>query len=166
MNQAPRNQFSAGQGKQALGIYATNFKNRMDNKGQIMYYPQRSIVKSKLEKYMYTDELPNGINAIVAIGCYSGYNQDDSIVFNKSSIERGLFRTTKFRTYTGRDEIENNKYVERISNPDPQHTRDMKPGNYKKLDSNGIVKEGSKVTENDVIIGKCVYSGEKDADGK
>ena len=42
-NQAPRNQFSCAQGKQSLGIYATNFKNRMDTKGQIMFYPQKPI---------------------------------------------------------------------------------------------------------------------------
>jgi len=165
MNQAPRNQFSAGQGKQALGVYATNFRNRMDNKGQILYYPQRSIVKSKMEKYIFTDELPNGLNAIVAIGCFSGYNQEDSIIFNKSSVERGLFRTTKFRTYSGREEVEGNKHKEKICNPDPLKTREMKSGNYKKLDENGIVMEGVKVNENDVIIGKCVISTEKDEEG-
>lgn len=165
MNQAPRNQFSAGQGKQALGVYATNFRNRMDNKGQILYYPQRSIVKSKMEKYIFTDELPNGLNAIVAIGCFSGYNQEDSIIFNKSSVERGLFRTTKFRTYSGREEVEGTKQKEKICNPDPLKTREMKSGNYKKLDENGIVMEGVKVNENDVIIGKCVISNEKDAEG-
>ena len=166
MNQAPRNQFSAGQGKQALGIYATNFKNRMDNKGQIMFYPQRSIVKSKMEKYIFTDDLPNGMNAIVAIGCFTGYNQDDSIVFNKSSLERGLFRTTKFRTYSAKDDIENNKYKEKIMVPDPDLVLNRKDGNYSKLDENGIVKVGSKVNENDIIVGKCVFTGEKDELGR
>lgn len=165
MNQAPRNQFSAGQSKQALGTYASNYRNRMDTKGQIMFYPQRSIIKNKLEKYVYTDDLPNGINAIVALGCFSGYNQDDSIVFNKSSIERGLFRTTKFRTYSAREEIENNRQKEKIMNPDPSTTREMKPGNYRKLDENGIIKEESKVNENDIIIGKVVLTGEKDENG-
>lgn len=32
-------------------------------------------------------------NAIVAILCYSGYNQEDSVILNQSSIDRGLFRS-------------------------------------------------------------------------
>ena len=109
MNQHPRNQFSTGQAKQALGVYATNFRNRMDTKGQTMYYPQRPVIKSKLAKYLRVDELPHGFNTIVAIGSYSGYNQEDSIIFNKSSVERGMFKTTKFRTFSQREEMKGDK---------------------------------------------------------
>ncbi len=40
-----------------------------------------------------------GINAIVAILCYSGYNQEDSLMMNASSIDRGFFRSIFFRAY-------------------------------------------------------------------
>jgi hypothetical protein len=40
-----------------------------------------------------------GINAIVAIACYSGYNQEDSLMMNQSSIDRGFFRSIFFRAY-------------------------------------------------------------------
>ena len=46
------------------------------------------------------NDLPTGINAVVAIACYSGYNQEDSVIFNKSSMERGLFRSFYFKTYS------------------------------------------------------------------
>ena len=36
---------------------------------------------------------------IVAIATYSGYNQEDSIIFNQSAIDRGMFRSTFYRTY-------------------------------------------------------------------
>ena len=49
--------------------------------------------------------MPHGINAIVAVGCYTGYNQEDSLIFNKSSLDRGLFRTVKFRTYSDKEDI-------------------------------------------------------------
>lgn len=39
------------------------------------------------------NELPAGINAIVAILSYSGYNQEDSVIMNSSGIDRGLFRS-------------------------------------------------------------------------
>lgn len=166
MNQHPRNQFSTGQGKQALGIYATNFKNRMDTKGQIMFYPQKPIIKSKLAKYLRVDELPHGMNAIVALGCFSGYNQEDSIIFNKDSVERGMFKTTKFRTFSQREEVDGDKKKEFICIPDPAKTTNLKSGNYNKLDENGIIKQDIKVNENDVLIGKCVYTGEFDANGE
>lgn len=44
-------------------------------------------------------ELPAGHNAIVAIACYSGYNQEDSMMMNQSSIDRGFFRSMFFRAY-------------------------------------------------------------------
>lgn len=44
-------------------------------------------------------ELPAGQNTIVAIACYSGYNQEDSLMMNQSSIDRGFFRSMFFRTY-------------------------------------------------------------------
>ena len=166
MNQHPRNQFSTGQGKQALGVYATNFKNRMDTKGQIMFYPQKPIIKSKLAKYLRVDELPHGMNVIVALGSFSGYNQEDSIIFNKDSVEKGMFKTTKFRTFSQREEVDGDKKTEFICNPDPSKTTNLKSGNYNKLDENGIIKQDIKVNENDVLVGKCVYTGEYDVNGE
>lgn len=50
-------------------------------------------------EYLHFRELPAGHNAIVAIACYSGYNQEDSVMFNQSSIDRGFFRSMFFRSY-------------------------------------------------------------------
>ena len=57
-----------------------------------------------MDKHIFVDTLPTGMNAIVAIASYSGYNQEDSLIFNKSSIERGLFRNTLFKTYVSVEE--------------------------------------------------------------
>ena len=166
MNQGPRNLYLTGQGKQCLGMYATNYRDRFDVKGQIMHYPEKAIVQTTFTKYLNTNVMVHGINAIVAIGCYSGYNQEDSIIFNEDSVKRGLFRTAKFRSYAFRDEIENNNISQVIENPiSSGNVNDLKSGNYSKLDKNGIVKEGIKVNENDIIIGKVVYTGEKDSSG-
>ena len=166
-NQAPRNQFATVHGKQALGVYATNFKNRMDTKVQVMFYPQKPIIQSVYSKYLFTDQIPHGINAIVAVACYGGYNQEDSLIFNKSSIERGLFRTVKFRTYSEREEINNSgKNKEEICFPDERFTRGMKLGNYSKLDKKtGIIPENTHVTDSDIVVGKVMYTGEKDING-
>ena len=42
--------------------------------------------------------MPAGINVIVAIASHTGYNQEDSIIMNQSSIDRGLFKSTFYRT--------------------------------------------------------------------
>jgi DNA-directed RNA polymerase II subunit RPB2 len=44
-------------------------------------------------QYLNFCELPAGINAVVAIACYTGYNQEDSVIMNQSAIDRGLFRS-------------------------------------------------------------------------
>lgn len=171
-NQLPRNLYSCGQCKQAIGIYASNFRNRMDTKTQILQYPEKPLVQNRLAKHLYGNQLPYGINVTVAIACYSGYNQDDSIIFNKSSLDRGMFKTTKFRTYAIREEVSDfTKLRSKICNPvtlnDPKIiVHDLKPGNYSKLDENGIVREGVKVDENDIVCGKVIITNERDAEGR
>ena len=98
-NQAPRNTYQSAMGKQAMGIHCTNFNKNYETFSHILSYPQRSIVNTKLMNILNANKLPNGINVIVAIQTYQGYNQEDSIIFNKSSIDRGLFSSTFYRTY-------------------------------------------------------------------
>ena len=80
----------------------TNIKNRYDTFSHILSYPQRPVVETKIMKHINLDKLPNGINVIVAIASYGGFNQEDSILINQSSIDRGLFNSTFYRCY--RDE--------------------------------------------------------------
>ena len=86
-------------GKQAIGICATNFAERMDTISHLLYYPQRPLVTTRSMPYLHTTDMPSGINAIIAIVSYTGYNQEDSILMNKSAIDRGLFLSAYFKTY-------------------------------------------------------------------
>ena len=96
-NQAPRNLFQASMGKQAMGIYVTNFRERMDTLSHILHYPQNPIVNSRVTKLLPSSNLPSGINAVVAILSFSGYNQEDSVIMNQSAIDRGLFVSTFYK---------------------------------------------------------------------
>ena len=98
-NQAPRNLFQSAMGKQAMGVYVTNFADRTDIVSHILHYPQKPLVDSKIMQYLPSNDLPSGMNAIIAITSYSGYNQEDSIIMNSDALNRGLFLSTYYRTY-------------------------------------------------------------------
>jgi DNA-directed RNA polymerase II subunit RPB2 len=161
-NQAPRNCYQASQGKQALGIYSTNFRYRYDTLAHVMNYPQRPLVRTRISQYLNNDNLPCGINAIVAIATYTGFNQEDSIIMNKSAIDRGLFTSTYFRTYKEQNnKNHSNGEEEFFTNPEELNNKapkNSKPYNYDKLGKDGFVPENSFVSTGDVIIGKCMPS--------
>lgn len=156
-NQSPRNTYQSAMGKQAMGVYATNYIVRMDTTANVLFYPQKPLCETKALNYMSFRELPAGQNAIVAIACYSGYNQEDSLIMNQSSIDRGLFRSTNYRSYT---EIEKKPILdhgpdELIEKPGGD-VRGLRHGNYNKLDDDGIAAPGERVVGNDIIVGKTV----------
>ena len=96
-NQLPRNAFSCGQSKQAVSLYHTNYQNRMDTMGVVMNYGQTPLIQTSFLQSF--GSLPYGVNAMVAIMCYTGYNTEDAILFNRASLERGMFNTSYFKTY-------------------------------------------------------------------
>ena len=156
-NQAPRNTYQSAMGKQAMGIYATNFRYRMDTLAHILRYPQLPITNSRIMQYLPSNDLPSGINAIVAIASYSGYNQEDSIIFNKSSVDRGLFVSDYYRCHKDEEKkrhSSNVKMQETFKRPDCHNTLGIRGNNYNKLNDNGLPDENTYICHNDAIIGK------------
>ena len=156
-NQSPRNSYQAAMGKQAMGMYALNFQERFDALAHLLCYPQIPFVSPFMSKFYGAQTMPSGQNIIVAIMTYTGYNQEDSIMINRGSLERGLFRSVFYRTY--KDEERKNQSSgeeERFDRPDPQLTKQMKNANYTKLGPDGFVPENAYVGNDDILIGKVV----------
>ena len=148
---------NSAMGKQAMGIYAINFQKRMDTLAYVLNTIERPLVKTKYSKFVNYDKLPAGLNCIVAICSYTGYNQEDSVILNQGSIDMGLFHATFYRTYKDDEKkIQSSGREEKFAKPDPDYTQNMKPCNYEKLNENGFIKKNEYVTSDDVIIGKIL----------
>ncbi len=156
-NQSPRNSYQAAMGKQAMGVYALNFTERLDTMSNLLCTTARPLVSPYMSKYYRAQDMPSGNNIIVAIMTYGGYNQEDSVMVNRAALDRGLFRSIFYRTY--KDEEKKNQASgeeERFCKPDPALTKHMKLANYEKLAADGIVPENTYVDNDDILIGKVV----------
>lgn len=154
-NQAPKGTASCKYIKQSIGIFNPSFNQRFDTNSNILHYPQLPIINTKMHDIVKLNEIPNGQNVIVALACYSGYNQEDSLIINKSSIERGLLNISSYVSYKSESHknIISNKYDIFIK-PNSDKVSNIKKSNYNLINNNGFIKEEVIVDENDVIIGK------------
>ena len=154
-NQAPRNTYQTAMAKQAMGVYATNFDMRMDKTAYILNYPNRPLVDTRIMNFLHLNQVPSGCQIHVAIMTHTGYNQEDSVLINKGSIDRGLFLATIY--HTEKDEDKNIIRDEIIRcKPDKTKTKGIKFGNYDKLNSQGFIEENELVENRDIIIAKII----------
>ena len=154
-NQSPRNTYQSAMGKQAIGMYVTNYDNRMDKTAYVLTYPMRPLVETRIMNIIKLNNIPSGQQVIVAIASHTGYNQEDSLLFNKGSVDRGLFLATIY--HTEKDEDKKLFGTEEVRcKPDKTKTKNIKFGNYDKLTSQGIMKENTLIEDRDIIIGKVI----------
>ena len=97
-NQSPRNMYQCQMGKQTMGTPGTALCHRTDNKTYRIQTGQTPLVRSPLHNTYGFDNFPNGMNAIVAVISYTGYDMDDAMIINKSAHERGFGHGTIYKT--------------------------------------------------------------------
>jgi len=154
-NQSPRNTYQSAMGKQAIGMYVTNYDNRMDKTAYVLTYPMRPLVETRIMNIIKLNNIPSGQQVIVAIMSHTGYNQEDSLLFNKGAIDRGLFLATIY--HTEKDEDKKLFGTEEMRcKPDKTKTKNIKFANYDKLNNQGVVPENSLIEDRDIIIGKVI----------
>jgi DNA-directed RNA polymerase II subunit RPB2 len=165
-NQSPRNTYQCAQGKQTLGIYCTNYDERMDKHAAILNYPQRPMVDTQIMNLTHMVDIPSGCNVIVAIAAYTGYNQEDSLLINQDAVDRGLMQATIYTTEKDEDTRSggssgNNGYIR--CKPDMEATR-TKLANYEKLGPSGVVPVNTLIENRDVIMSKSAVIKENKDD--
>jgi len=155
-NQSPRNTYQCAQAKQAMGLYVSNFHNRMDKTAYVLNTPSRPLVDTRIMDMIQINKIPSGHNVIVAIMSHTGYNQEDSLLFNKASLDRGLFQATVYHTEKDEDKQKINGDEEIRCRPDPAKTKGMKFADYSKIGPKGVVPEDTLIENRDVIIAKII----------
>ena len=167
-NQSPRNAYQSSMGKQAIGIPGTNYQFETHGKFYALHYPEIPLVYSRTAKTIGFHDLPSSQNVIVAVCPFHGYNQEDSIIMNKDSIERGLLNITAFLCFEATVNRRHNQ--EKFEIPKEHETNRFR-GNTSKLIQETVknigsekifcfAPEGTKVEHGDVIIGKTMVEND------
>ena len=162
-NQSPRNTYQCAMGKQAIGVYVSNFNHRMDKTAYVLNYAMRPLVETRVMNMVKLNELPSGNQVIVAIMTHGGYNQEDSVLLNKGSIDRGLFQATVYHTEKDEDKKINGEEELHIK-PNEKTTRNMKFGNYDKINREGVINKDELIEDKDIIMAKVTVIKENKND--
>lgn len=165
-SQSPRNAYQASMGKQAIGLPSEAFQYRYDTTLHVLDSPQQPLTKNEMVNMLHFNEMPHGANPIVAIMTYTGFNQEDSVILNKSAIDRGLFTSTTYKTIMEEEKKRGNSDFECICLPKYQYRN--RNYDYSLLDDKGLIcKKNIYLKKGVVIIGKTsnkVKKGDKNKD--
>ncbi|RMF90375.1 MAG: DNA-directed RNA polymerase subunit B [Methanobacteriota archaeon] len=153
-NSSPRNTMGAGMIKQSIGFYASNYKFRTDTRGHLLHYPQKPLAMTAVTPTVGYDKRAAGQNFVVAVISYYGYNMEDAFIFNRASIDRGLGRSTFFRSYEAEERRYPGGQVDLFELPDPEIRGYRSEEDYIYLGEDGIVEPESDVKAGQVLIGK------------
>ena len=153
-NQGPRLAYWIAMSKQI--VTSTSIQDHGAVSMNNLWYGQKPVVKTITSELLGFDQEATCINCNV-IFFPLNYNQEDAIIMNRASVERGMFVSDKLKTYeSSRSLSENRKYDERFEKPNPKETNGLKMGQYDHLNANGVPTVGSKLKPTDVVIGKTI----------
>lgn len=147
---SPRACYKTNMARQSMGVLPalTQFNNHTN--AIQLNYAHRPVITTRCATASGVDEFPNGINAIVAVMAHTGFNQEDSIIINKSALDRGMFDATHKRQVSV--ELRVGTMVDEVCMP-PEEYR-MR-ANYNNLDpSTGLPRIGSHMKKGDILLGK------------
>ena len=151
-NRGDRINYGAKMVGQAIGTSSMNFPMRTDTKFNVMAYPQTPLVRTSVTSVL--EDYPGGQNVVVAVMCYDGFNLNDAIVINKSSADRGMFRSFYFRTYETKKKRYWGGQEDEVTIPEPGIKGHRGEEAYKNLSEDGMINPETVVTSDSVLVGK------------
>lgn len=168
---ATRNAFSCQQAKQACSWFNTAFNKRFDTIATILNSAQRPLAQTWTTSHILGKNgcIGYGENIFVALSVYTGYNQEDSVLINEGSLQRGLFRTSYYHSYDIMEEsikagydselkkvsvFESTLFANIATDPKYRETVVRQEGyNYELLDSDGVIMQGKHVDDKTILVG-------------
>jgi len=155
-NQSPRNTYESAMAKQSLGFSSPTYPISPHVRQHLLVSPQAPVVRTKTLDLLKIDERPLGQNCIVAVLSFEGYNIEDAVIMNKSSIERGLARSFFYRLYEGESKQYLGGMRDTFEIPSPESNIRGYRGEkfYRLLEGDGVVSHESQVQGGDVVIGR------------
>jgi DNA-directed RNA polymerase subunit B len=155
-NQSPRNTYESAMAKQSLGFSTPLMNASTYVRQHFMLYPQTPTVSTKAINLLGLDDRPTGQNCIVAVLPFEGYNIEDAIVFNKSSVERGLGRTFFYRVYEAEAKQYPGGMKDSFELPESDANIRGYRGEkaYRLLEHDGAIMHEAVVTGGDILIGR------------
>ncbi|MFH1229361.1 MAG: DNA-directed RNA polymerase subunit A' [Candidatus Aenigmatarchaeota archaeon] len=139
---------------QAIGLYQSNFFLRSDTKANVMVYPQTPIVETDTTNVIGMNHHPSGHNVVLALLSYRGYNMLDGVVFNKASIDRGMFRSFFYRIYSGEEKRYWGGQEDVIGTPNKDVRGYKSEEGYSRLAEDGVLPPETAVSSDDVLVGR------------
>src|SRR5712692_699782 len=155
-NQSPRNTYESAMAKQSLGFSSPTYPISPHVRQHLLVSPQTTMVRTRTLDLLKIDERPIGQNCVVAVLSFEGYNIEDAIIMNKSSVERGLARSFFYRLYEGQAKQYLGGMRDTFEVPSPESNIRGYRGEkfYRLLEGDGIVSHESQVQGGDVVIGR------------
>ena len=154
-NSSPRVTMGAGMAKQSLGLAASNYRTRPDTRSHLLHYPQKPTVQTESMKFLAFNERPAGQNFVVAVMSFHGYNMEDAIVMNRSSVDRGLGRSSFMRTYRAEERRYPGGQEDHFEIPSPDVRGARADLSYANLTpDDGFISPEVMVLGGEVLIGK------------
>nr|QEM01783.1 plastid-encoded DNA-directed RNA polymerase beta [Nephromyces sp. ex Molgula occidentalis] len=99
------------------------------------------------------NEFTLGNNCFVLYNSYKGYEFEDALIINKKLIEENIFSSLHMKCYEISCLYNYNNFLEITSIKLPKYNKFLK----RNLDKQGIIKEGSKILDNDLLCGKIRF---------